>query len=76
MDMQAVLSEVQGWTVEERLRLIEVVWDGLADTVGGDDLSDDVRRFLDRRIADADANPDAVSSLEDVWTRVVDRYRK
>lgn len=31
MDLKAVLTEVQTWPAEDRLRLIEELWDGLAD---------------------------------------------
>ncbi|WP_337176840.1 addiction module protein [Paludisphaera sp.] len=74
--MQAVLSEVRNWTVEDRIRLIEELWDGLPETDEPGELSDDLRAFLDRRIVDADANPDASSPLEDVWSRVASRYER
>ena len=31
MDLKSVLTEVQAWPPEDRLRLIEEVWDGLSD---------------------------------------------
>lgn len=50
-------------SIDERLRLVEDIWDSIAQeaNVHADalPLSDAQRAELDRRIADADAHPDA-----------------
>lgn len=66
MDMTAVLQEVDTWSPEQRLRLVEEVWNGLIDQGYEPDLTEAQRQELDRRIADADAKPGDVFSSEDV----------
>ena len=76
MDLKAVLTEVQSWPEEDRLRLIEEVWDGLA---GGDhefEISEELRELLDRRIDALDKNPGAVIPWEVVQARALERFRK
>jgi putative addiction module component (TIGR02574 family) len=54
---------------EDRLRLIEEIWDSLSPS----DLPaipESHRQELDRRLAAADANPAAASAWEDVRTRL------
>ncbi len=66
MDVTAVLDEIDSWTFEERLQLLEEVWNGLIDQGYNPDLTETQREDLDRRIADADAKPGEVFSSEDV----------
>jgi len=55
----------------DRLELIEKLWDSLAQS----DLpvTDAEKRFLDQRIADMDANPNAQSSWQDARARLIKR---
>ena len=74
MDLKAVLTEVQSWPAEHRLRLIEEVWDGLAEEDREPELTEDFKELLDRRLASLDANPDAVVPWSVVEARAFDRY--
>jgi putative addiction module component (TIGR02574 family) len=49
---------------EERLALVQALWDSIA--AEGPHLTDSQRAELDRRIADDDANPDDVIPWEQV----------
>jgi putative addiction module component (TIGR02574 family) len=46
-------------TVEQRLELIGELWDGISDSLEALPVPDWHREELDRRLAAADANPDA-----------------
>lgn len=74
MDLKAILAEVQTWPAEDRLRLLEEVWDGLSEK--GAELSDDLKDLLDRRLEALDRNPEAVVSWEDVEARALERFRR
>jgi len=76
MDFKAVLTEVQSWPSEDRLRLIEEVWDGLADEEAEADLTDDLKDLLDRRLEALDNNPSAVVPWEAVEARAIERFRQ
>ena len=66
MDLTTVLREVDSWPVEDRMRLMEALWDGLLDAGTQPELTDAQRSELDRRAAALDANPDDVVPWEQV----------
>jgi len=66
MDLTAVLSEVQSWSSEDRLRLIGEVWDGLSAEDCEISLSDDLRELLDQRVAALDADPGDVVTWDEI----------
>jgi putative addiction module component (TIGR02574 family) len=58
--------DVDQLTVEQRLELIGRLWDSIPDTVDEMPLPEWHREELERRLADADANPGSGISWEDV----------
>ncbi|HZY86979.1 MAG TPA: addiction module protein [Gemmataceae bacterium] len=69
MTLETALAEIAAWPVEERIRLVQAVWDTIAaDQVP--DLTEDQKREFDRRIADLDANPSNVLTWEQIKARV------
>lgn len=70
MDLRAVLSEVQAWPPEDRLRLIEEVWDGLSEAGDEPELTEDLKELLDRRLAALDADPGNVLTWEEIKAHV------
>ena len=70
MDLQTVLTAVESWPAEDRLRLIERVWDGLAATSEAGALTEAQKSDLQRRLDAYRANPKAGSSWEEVKARL------
>lgn len=66
MDRNAVLSEVETWAPEDRLRLIEAVRNGLSDITPKPSLNDELKALLTRRLAALEANPDAVLTWQEI----------
>ena len=62
--------------IEERLELVEQIWDSIAADSAAVPLTDPQRAELDRRIADHEANPDDVVSWEKVKTSVSERLKR
>jgi len=62
--------------VEERLKLIGEIWDSVSDEAGDLSLSPEMKEELDRRLAAADANPEASVPWEDVKKRAMDRISR
>ncbi|CAA9337693.1 MAG: hypothetical protein AVDCRST_MAG68-3449 [uncultured Gemmatimonadetes bacterium] len=60
------LSEILKLSVAERLQLIESIWDSIAAEPDAVPLTDEVREELDRRLAEAAANPGVGRSWAEV----------
>jgi putative addiction module component (TIGR02574 family) len=76
MDLQAVLSEVDSWPVQDRIQLVQEVWDRLADQGFEPGLSEEEKAELDRRLAEDDEAPDDVVSWEEVKAQALARIRR
>ena len=70
MDLQTVLAAVESWPADDRLRLIERVWDSLAATPEGAGLTESQTLDLQRRLDAYRDNPKAGSPWEDVKARL------
>ena len=66
MDLESVLTEVGTWPVEDRLRLMEQVWDGLNEQQYEPELTDELKSKLDRRLDALEANPDDVVTWDEI----------
>lgn len=62
--------------IEERLRLVEEIWDSIAADSAAIPLTQTQRDELDRRIAEHEANPDDVVSWEEVKSTLAKRLKK
>jgi len=62
-------------SVDQRLDLMHEIWDSIIDETGSTHLSDGQRRELERRLADADANPDNVVPWSQVKSRALEQLR-
>lgn len=76
MDLKTVLTEVRAWPIEERLRLVEEVWDGLCKESRSTDAGDELKLLLDRRLESLEQKPDAVIPWEAVEERAHNRFRR
>jgi putative addiction module component (TIGR02574 family) len=70
MDVTEVMEEVGNWPVEERLRLIEEVWDSLSKLPEEIVLSEAHEQDLQRRLDAYRENPKTGSPWEEVEARL------
>lgn len=63
-------------SVEERLALVEELWDSIAEDSATVPLTDAQRAELDRRLADHEAHPEDVVSWEEVKTSIAERLKR
>lgn len=63
-------------SVEERITLVEEIWDSIALDSAALPLTDAQRAELDRRLAEHEANPDDVVPWEDVKASIGQLLRK
>ena len=61
----AQLEEILSLDVEERLRIVQIIWDSIAATPATVPITAAERAELDRRIAEDDADPDDVVSWQE-----------
>lgn len=61
--------------VEERLALVEELWDSIAADSAAIPLTEAQRAELDRRIAEHEANPDDVVSWDEVRASITKRLK-
>jgi putative addiction module component (TIGR02574 family) len=64
------LEEVLRLPVPERIRVVEAIWDSIAETPDAVELTDEQRAELDRRLEALENDPDSGSSWSDVRERV------
>jgi putative addiction module component (TIGR02574 family) len=70
MDLNTVLMAVDSWPVDDRLRLMEEIWDRLVDADYQPEFTDELRSKLDRRLAALDADPTNVTTWEAIKEHV------
>lgn len=63
-------------SVEERLALVEELWDSIAESSANAPLSDTQRAELGRRLAEHKAHPEDVVSWEEVKDSISSRLKK
>ena len=65
------LSDVLELSVSERLKLVEAIWDSIADAPEALELSDAQRAELDRRLEEYEGNSNAGSPWSEVRARIL-----
>ena len=60
------IAEILQLPVEERLRLVQLIWDGVAADASAVPLGDGHRAVIDERLAEHEANPDDVATRDEV----------
>lgn len=62
--------------IEDRLTLVEEIWDSIAADSAAVPLTDAQRAELNRRIAEHESNPNDVVSWEEVKASVAERLKR
>lgn len=60
------VAEILRLPVEERMRLVELIWESLAADASALPLSDSHHALLDERLAEHERDPDDVATRDDV----------
>jgi putative addiction module component (TIGR02574 family) len=62
--------DAEQWTVSERLDIIALLWNSIPESIEGLPVPEWHRQEIERRLAAADAEPDASISWEEVKARI------
>ena len=76
MDYSDVLSAANALSINERIQLVEAVWDGIAAEQPVPELSEAQKQELRRRIAEMDASPEIAVPWEEVRARAEARLKR
>ena len=71
-------EQLRKLSVAERLQLVEDLWDSIAQDAPDEafPLTEAVATELDRRVAEADANPASGATWDEVYARITDPARR
>ena len=65
-----LIAEILALPVSERMRLVEAIWDSIAEVPEALPLTQWQKDELDRRLAEFEADPDSGATLEEVFARI------
>ena len=68
MSIDAIVSSFRELSSEDKIRLVQDLWDQVAQEIARMPLTESQRRLLDERLADEENNPDDVEP----WTKAKD----
>jgi putative addiction module component (TIGR02574 family) len=66
MDITATLNEIAALSIEDKIRLVQAIWDSIATEQAYPDLTEPQKRELDERIDDYEMNPDNVLTWQEI----------
>ncbi len=73
MDFSTTLAQIKTLSLEERIRLVQAIWDGIGAESEQLELTEAQKQQLARRQADHAANPDAIISWQEVKAQALAR---
>ena len=66
------ISDILQLPVQERIRLVELIWDSVAAVPEAVEISPELKAELEARLAEFEENPDAGFSWEQIKSRLND----
>ncbi len=66
MDIESTLNNIKSLGIEDRIRIVQEIWESIAKEQAYPNLTEVQKRELDRRITDSEANPDNVIIWEEL----------
>ena len=76
MDVAATLAEIATLPVDDRIQLVEAIWDSIASEPGQPELTEAQKRELERRLEAQAADPEAGTPWEQVKAQLLARARQ
>ncbi|MDQ2730595.1 MAG: addiction module protein [Armatimonadota bacterium] len=73
MNLTATMGQIEQLSVDDRIRLLQAIWNSIATEDRELGLTDEQKELLDRRMADLDAAPENVITWETIKERVGSR---
>ena len=75
MDFSQVLSAANSLSIDDRIRLVEAIWESIEGETPMPELTEAQKQELDRRLAEDDASPEDAVPWEIVDAEIRSRLR-
>jgi len=75
MDLATTLAQVRTLSVDDRIRLVQAIWDSISAEPEQLELTEAQQLELSRRLEDHEVNPQAVISWQDIKAQALSRVR-
>lgn len=69
-------DDIANLSIEERMELVQIIWDSIGEEAASIELSEHWQRELERRSAEQDANPGDAIPWEVVTAEAMARWRR
>jgi len=76
MDLAGTLAEIISLSVNDRIRLVQAIWDSISADPEHLELTESQRIELSRRLLDHETNPNAVIYWQQVKARTIARLQQ
>jgi len=76
MDLSTTLAEIASLSVDERIRLVEAIWESITTEPGQPELTEAQQQELERRLAAHTASPEDVAPWEEIKAQALARARR
>lgn len=76
MNLSTTLAELKKLSIDDRLRLVEAIWDSINSDADQLEVTEAQRQELARRLAARETNPNAVVSWEEIKTQALERINQ
>ncbi|CCQ53988.1 addiction module protein [Crocosphaera watsonii WH 8501] len=70
MNITETLNKINALNIEDRIFLVQAIWDSIAAEQVYPDLNEEQKKELDSRINDSESNPDNVLTWEEIKTSI------
>ena len=70
MNITETLNKINVLNIEDRIFLVQAIWDSIAAEQVYPDLNEEQKKELDSRINDSESNPDNVLTWEEIKTSI------
>jgi putative addiction module component (TIGR02574 family) len=70
VDLANLLREVDSWPLDDRIQLVEAVWNRIVDSGEHCELTDPQKAELDHRLAEVEAAPDKLLTWDEITAHV------
>ncbi|MDJ0731722.1 MAG: addiction module protein, partial [Crocosphaera sp.] len=68
MNITETLNKINALNIEDRIFIVQAIWDSIAEEQVYPDLNEEQKKELDSRINDSESNPDNVLTWEEIKT--------